>query len=169
MDKELQERIISSIPRDIPKSLVIVLWDFVLLGLIAFLFGVFKLDPLRAWQTFLINFLFWSGISLSGIVFAATFQVTDARWGRSVKRLMEGMGFFLPVSFVLFAEFDNILGTGFHTSVACSTIIICYNWKAGFLIHVEGIKITCSDTVPMTQTSILATGFTGIEAAYNGT
>jgi hypothetical protein len=102
MDKELQERIISSIPRDIPKSLVIVLWDFVLLGLIAFLFGVFKLDPLRAWQTFLINFLFWSGISLSGIVFAATFQVTDARWGRSVKRLMEGMGFFLPVSFVLF-------------------------------------------------------------------
>ena len=54
------------------------------------------------WQVYLVNFLVWTGISASGIVFAAILNVTNAKWARPIKRISEGLGFFLPVSFVLF-------------------------------------------------------------------
>jgi hypothetical protein len=102
MDKELQEKMVSETIKDLPKGLLFLLWGLLFVGILVFLFGALKIDELRAWQTFLINFLFWSGISLSGVIFAAILQMTNARWGRPIKRISEGMGSFLPVSFILF-------------------------------------------------------------------
>lgn len=74
----------------------------VALGVLAFLYGISREDATRAWQVFLVNYLFWTGLAFGGVLFSAVLVMTNARWGRPVKRLAEGLGAFLPVSFVLF-------------------------------------------------------------------
>ncbi|MBI1987329.1 MAG: hypothetical protein HYS70_03140 [Nitrospinae bacterium] len=85
-----------------PRPLVLALWTLVVTGGVVFVMGIQGPEALRAWEAFLINFLFWSGIAQSGIVLAAILQVTDARWGRPIKRLSEGFAAFLPISLLLF-------------------------------------------------------------------
>lgn len=80
-------------------------WILVILGLVSFIGTLARGGSTRAWQSFLVNFLFWSGISQAGIVFSAILQVTNARWGRALKRIAEAMAAFLPVSFILFIVF----------------------------------------------------------------
>lgn len=67
----------------------------------AFLAGL-RVDATRAWQIYLVNFLFWGGLAQGGVVFAAIYHVVEARWGPPIRRLGEGMAAFLPVSFLLF-------------------------------------------------------------------
>jgi len=57
---------------------------------------------MRVWQAYLINFVFWFGMASGAILFVAILNLTHARWGRPLKRLAEGLGAFLPVSFILF-------------------------------------------------------------------
>ncbi|MFQ5776751.1 MAG: molybdopterin oxidoreductase [Terriglobia bacterium] len=71
-------------------------------GALAFAYGLARSDSLRAWQIFLVNFLFWSGMAQAGVVFAAILHLTGARWAGPIKRLAAGAASFLPVSFVLF-------------------------------------------------------------------
>jgi hypothetical protein len=59
-------------------------------------------DPVRVWESYLINFLFWSGLAQGAVVFAAIYHVVGGKWGPTVRRLAEGMAVFLPVSVVLF-------------------------------------------------------------------
>jgi len=78
---------------------------FILLALIgaaAFISGILGSDPLRAWQAYLVNFLFWTGLSSGAVLFAAVLNLTDARWGRPLKRVAEAFGAYLPVGFLLF-------------------------------------------------------------------
>lgn len=56
----------------------------------------------RFWSVLLANLLFWSGISMSGVVFSAVIEMTNASWGRPFKRIAEAGASFLPISFVLF-------------------------------------------------------------------
>ena len=56
----------------------------------------------RAWQVYLVNFLFWSGLAFGTVLFSAMLTMTNARWGRPLKRLAEAPGAFLPVAFLLF-------------------------------------------------------------------
>ena len=65
-------------------------------------FLALRLDPLRGWQAYLINFLFWGGMAQGAVVFAAIYHVVGGKWGPSVRRCGEGMVAFLPVSFALF-------------------------------------------------------------------
>ena len=48
---------------------------------------------------------------------------------------------YLTVPLILFPKFNDVLGTGLYTGIACCTVIICYYREAGFRIHMEGIKI----------------------------
>ena len=73
-----------------------------LAGAAAFLAGIGGPQSLRAWQAYLVNYVFWTGLSFGAILFVAVLNLTDARWGRSLKRLAEGLGVFLPLSFLLF-------------------------------------------------------------------
>ena len=74
----------------------------VLAGLIAFLWGVTGPAALRAWQAYLINFVYWTGLSFGAVLFVAVLNMTNAVWGRPLKRLAESLGTFLPASFLLF-------------------------------------------------------------------
>ena len=59
-------------------------------------------DAQRAWMSVWSNFLFWTAISMAGVVFGAVLQVAKGHWGKSFSRLAEAAGAFLPVSFALF-------------------------------------------------------------------
>jgi len=49
---------------------------------------------------FLTNILFWSGIAIGGVVFAALLEVTGAEWSGPLRIGAERFRWFLPVSFV---------------------------------------------------------------------
>jgi hypothetical protein len=85
----------------IPRGLIWSLSALVGLGLVTFLVNV-TVAPLRTWESYLINFLFWGGLAQGAVVFAAIYHVVGAKWGPTVRRLAEGMAAFLPVSLVLF-------------------------------------------------------------------
>lgn len=74
---------------------------FLLAGIIAFLIGVFGGNPQKTWQIFLVNFLYFSGIAQGMVVFAAALQMTNAKWGRPVKRIAELGAYYLPLSLLL--------------------------------------------------------------------
>ena len=56
----------------------------------------------RAWAIFLVNFLFWSGAAMAGVVLPAIFQISNARWPIPIKGLAEACAAYLPVSFLWF-------------------------------------------------------------------
>ena len=80
---------------------LLLLAAFLLAGVGAFIVG-FTNEPHRVWGVFLVNFLFWSGISQSGAVFLAILQVTNAGWGQPLKAIATRVAAFLPISFLLF-------------------------------------------------------------------
>lgn len=81
--------------------LVGLLWACVGLGVVAFGLGVW-IHPQRAWQAYLVNWLFWSGVALSGTTFAAILNLVKARWAGPLRYLAEALAAWLPVSFGLF-------------------------------------------------------------------
>ena len=77
------------------------LLGFGVIGTLAFVYGVIFGENLRAWQSLLVNFLFFAGLAQSGVVISALLQVTSARWGRPLKRTAEATAAFFPVAFIL--------------------------------------------------------------------
>ncbi|MEQ9617974.1 MAG: hypothetical protein RIG61_02240 [Deltaproteobacteria bacterium] len=112
MDQQIREEILAK------RSRIPVLGIYIFLAIAVIGFGTFVLkilgsDPAGAWQAFLINFLFWTGIAQAGIVFSCILRITNARWARPLLRVSEGLGSFIPISFILllvvFAGRDYIL------------------------------------------------------------
>lgn len=97
----------------LPRGVRLGLWVLLCAGAIIFLLAIKSEQPQRAWQIFLVNFLFWSGLAQGGLTFAATYDMTRARWGATFRWLAQGLGVFLPISllcfFVLFAGADTLL------------------------------------------------------------
>ncbi|MBI3087105.1 MAG: hypothetical protein HYY88_15475 [candidate division NC10 bacterium] len=93
---------ISALTRPLPRWIITGLGLLVLVGAGTFLLGASGRNPLRAWQAYLVNFLFWSGIGQAGLVFASIQEMTGARWGHPIRRIAEAMAAFLPISFLLF-------------------------------------------------------------------
>jgi len=85
-----------------PRGWIIIFALLFLSGLIAFLVGVSGPQSQRAWQAYLTNYVFWTGLSFGAVLFVAILNMADAVWGRPLKRLAEGLGAFLPISFLLF-------------------------------------------------------------------
>jgi len=74
---------------------------FIAIGIIGFLVGLMSGNSGLAWEALLANTLFFGGISLGGMMFSVFFTLTDANWGRPIKRLSEAMASFLPVFGIL--------------------------------------------------------------------
>ncbi|MBF0236309.1 MAG: molybdopterin oxidoreductase [SAR324 cluster bacterium] len=116
---------------EIPKQIRMLLWALIGLGVLMFVVGLAIGDHegvKRTWQTFLINVVFWGGLSQAGVIMAVIWQLTDSKWGRPFKRLAEAFGAFLPISFLMFI----ILFFGGH---------ILYEWvEKPFLHHGVAVK-----------------------------
>jgi len=73
-----------------------------LLGILSMLAALKGAEPGRAWEIYLVNLLFWSGISQAGPILSAVMFMTGARWWSPLRRMADGMASFLPLSFLLF-------------------------------------------------------------------
>lgn len=100
MDELVREEIITRKPY-IPKMLILILLILILAGFAAFISNIMSPNPNEAWQIYLVNFLFFTGVAQGGIIFSCIMRITNARWARPLLRISEGLGSFLPVSLVL--------------------------------------------------------------------
>ncbi len=74
----------------------------IIIGLVAFIYGVIGDHPQKAWQTYLINFLLWSAIAQGAVLFSAVMHMTKARWSGPLSALSESFAAFFPLSLILF-------------------------------------------------------------------
>lgn len=75
----------------------------VLIGAATFLVALTHGHSDRAWEAFLVNFLFFMFIAQGGVVVSASFYLTHARWGgEAMYRLAEAFAGYLPLAFILF-------------------------------------------------------------------
>jgi Ni/Fe-hydrogenase subunit HybB-like protein len=72
------------------------------IGAVVFVVAILGVDPGRAWQAYLVNFVFWTGLAAGAVLFSAILSITHASWGRPLKRLAEAPGAFLPLALPLF-------------------------------------------------------------------
>ncbi|MEX0602383.1 MAG: hypothetical protein WD295_03515 [Bacteroidota bacterium] len=89
-------------PVTIPRRLTILLWIFVLAGVVTVLVAVAGFASERIWMAYLINFCFWTGLAQAGVVFSAAYRMTNGTWGETIRRVGEGFVLFVPLSVVLF-------------------------------------------------------------------
>ncbi|MGK0288735.1 MAG: hypothetical protein ACI86H_000154 [bacterium] len=78
------------------------MFAFIAIGVVGMIAGLASGSAAYAWQALLINTIFFAGISHAGLIFSVIFTITDANWGRPIKRFAEAMAAFIPVSWVLF-------------------------------------------------------------------
>jgi len=95
------EQVLNRITGSLPRRPLAVLGALVALGLVGFVVGLF-LAPQRAWQAYLVNFLFFSGLAAAGVLFGAAMQLAKGHWGKPMHRIAQGFGAFLPASYLLF-------------------------------------------------------------------
>lgn len=93
--------VLSRVPGRISGRLSMALGGLVGLGLIGFVAGL-AVAPGRAWQAYLVNFLFFSGLAAAGVLFGAVMQIAKGHWGKEMHRIAQAFGAFLPVSYLLF-------------------------------------------------------------------
>lgn len=86
--------------RPVPKNLKTISLVLAVVGFGIFLAGA-AMGEDRAWQSFHVNWLFFTIPASAGVMLAAVQRITTARWSRSIIRLVEGMVAWLPVAFVL--------------------------------------------------------------------
>ena len=56
---------------------------------------------MRAWSAYLTNYVYWTGLAFGTFLLSPVLVLTNATWGRPIKRLSESVVLFLPVSFIL--------------------------------------------------------------------
>lgn len=71
-------------------------------GVVTFVAALAGGSATRAWQAYLLNLLFWTGIAQCGVVFSAAYRLARGAWSETLRRMAESLWFFLPASVVLF-------------------------------------------------------------------
>lgn len=92
-----------ALPKDfVPgKTFYLVGGALAVLGLIAFLGGLFSGMEHRAWNGYLIGWWTALNVCLCGPFFIATQYLSGAGWSTSLRRIPEAMGYFLLPAFIL--------------------------------------------------------------------
>lgn len=72
------------------------------IGLGIFIWQARGVDPLKAWQAYLINFLLFSTMAHGAMLFSTLMHAVRARWSSSLADVAEAFSAFFPVSFILF-------------------------------------------------------------------
>jgi len=101
-EKEVVEDVFKKISVKIPGRLISLGILFLIIGTITMVYSIFNGNQSRTWGIFLVNFLFFTGISQAGLVFSAVLRMTNANWGKPILRIAEATASFLPVSLMLF-------------------------------------------------------------------
>lgn len=102
-DQALRRMFAAAQPRGASGRLTAFLAGLVALGVAAFVGGITGAEPLRAWQAYLVNLVFWTALAAGSVLFSAILTLTHAHWGRAIKRLAEAPAPFLFVALPLLA------------------------------------------------------------------
>jgi hypothetical protein len=70
------------------------------IGLVAFVIRLGQ-DPHSAWISYITNWLFFTSISIGGVLFAIATWITKAKWNWSMRRVSQSFAAFLPISFLM--------------------------------------------------------------------
>jgi hypothetical protein len=89
----------------------------ILVGIVAFVGGMYSGADTRTWGAFLFNLFFFFTIAVGGSAFSGMQDIIGATWGRPIMRLHESFATFLPIGAVLMVVFFgcihlNIWGAG---------------------------------------------------------
>jgi hypothetical protein len=87
-------------PRELPTAWVGACGALVAIGVIAFVAGLFR-DPDTAWRAFHVNFLYFTTLSLGGLMLSCALVIIGARWAGPVRHVAEGLAAWVPVGFLL--------------------------------------------------------------------
>lgn len=77
-------------------------WTLIALGLLVFVLGVVRGEAQRAWQIYLVNWLFWSGFAVTGVVLAAIWRATNSVWGPRLRGVALATFGFAPAALFSF-------------------------------------------------------------------
>ena len=87
-------------PRPLPGALVALCGLLVAVGVVSFGVGLAS-DPTTTWRAFHVNYLYFAGLAQGGIVISCILVTVGAKWPGPVRRIAEGLGAWVPVTFVL--------------------------------------------------------------------
>ena len=73
----------------------------VLVGAVTFFYTLYS-DSALAWKSYVVNWLYFTSISLGGVMVAIVTWIVKAKWNWPVRRLHQSFAAFLPIAFVLF-------------------------------------------------------------------
>jgi len=117
----------SAQPRPLPTRLLGLFGAMTALGVVVFFAGL-ATDPATAWRAYHVNYLYFAGIAQAGIVLACSFVIIGARWPGPVRRIAEGLGAWVPLTFVLAA-----IGFAFGRDYVYPWIAEPLAWKGAWL------------------------------------
>lgn len=100
--EENNQQLLKNISFRIASKTKLALLALIAIGLIGVLLGLFSKHPEIIWHGLLINTIFFIGIGYAGLVFSLIFTISDAFWGRSIKRLAEAFSSFIPIGIIFF-------------------------------------------------------------------
>jgi hypothetical protein len=86
------------LPRD--KTMSTVAGALFVVGLLAFVVRLTQ-DPDSAWISYVTNWLYFTSISMGGVLFAVATWIVKAKWNWPMRRISQSFAAFLPISFVL--------------------------------------------------------------------
>ena len=114
-------------PQALPNPIFTIAAVMAGLGAVAFIYGL-ATDPETAWRSFHVNTLYFAGIAQGGVVLSCIFTIVGAKWPGPIKRIAEGLGAWIPVTFVLY-----LIGFFFGRDYIYPWIAEPLPWKAAWL------------------------------------
>ncbi len=85
-----------------PLPLMKVFFGLTAVGFLIFIAVAALGNPARAWQAYLLNFLFFSAIAQGAVLFSALMHTVKARWSGPLADVAESFAAFFPISLLLF-------------------------------------------------------------------
>ncbi|MFO7715598.1 hypothetical protein [Desulfosarcina sp.] len=85
-----------------PLPLMKIFFGLTAVGFLIFITVALAGDPARAWQAYLLNFLFFSAIAQGAVLFSALMHTVKARWSGPLADVAESFAAFFPISLLLF-------------------------------------------------------------------
>ena len=73
---------------------------FIVVGLVSFVMRLLQ-DPQAAWISYITNWLYFTSVSMGGLLLAIATWITKAKWNWSIRRISQSFVAFLPFSFLL--------------------------------------------------------------------
>jgi hypothetical protein len=73
---------------------------FIVVGVVSFYIR-WRQDPQAAWISYITNWLYFTSVSMGGLLLAIATWITKAKWNWSMRRVNQSFVAFLPLSFLL--------------------------------------------------------------------